>query len=499
MITLCAGCGENVRLPDGQGSCPACGGPALLDGRYRLESVVGRGAMGTTYAARRVIDGAAVAIKELLVARVDSLDTQARFEGEGQTLAELAHPGVVAFVEQFMAGDGRLAGWYIVSELVRGATLAEERTRHRYDAVEVTTVIEELAGTLAYLHGRQPAVVHRDLKPSNVIRRERDGRLVLIDFGAVRDVAAGAVDTPSVTGTVGFMAPEQLAGDAGPAADVYALGATAVALLTGRAPIALLDEQQRLRWRDAVEAPRPLVELLEEMLAADPADRPTAETLVRHARNTRWAIEAGLPSASPSRDDLADDASAADGPSRTASLWLGGGAAVALALGDLGGAITGHLPWALALIGMGLAWGALFVASNALGDGDGLPLLAIAAMVGLAGLLFDILTHDVDSGFVYLVDGVVLASYAVLLAAAGWCVRSRGAPSLLLLAFAALSIAMAVPFLLGAVHVSWVEHDLTDIVWRVGAVARGFAHLLLLPLLLKAPAPAAVTTAAPGP
>jgi|GEM_PF-3284025 len=494
MTTLCASCGETVRLLAGRSDCSSCGGEALLvggEGRYRLEGVVGRGAMGTTYAARRDIDGAAVAIKELLVSRLDSLETQARFEREGATLAQLDHPGVVSFVEQFMAGEGRLAGWYIVSELVTGPTLAEERARRRYDAVEILRIVEELAEVLAYLHARQPPVVHRDLKPSNVIRRERDDRLVLIDFGAVRDAVTSALDdTPSVAGTVGFMAPEQLAGDAVPASDVYALGATAVALAAGRPPLELLDAEHRLRWREAVELPGPLAELVDAALAPHPADRPSAEELARLARDARWAIDAGLPSASvPSRDDAlaSSDPTALDDFDRSTGAWFGGLGAGALALADLGGVVAGPLPWALVLLGMGAAWAALFFGTNRLGHADATPLLGIAVGVALAGLLFMGLTHDVDHEWVYLVEGLFLVGYAGALGAVGWTLRARGVPAVMLLVAVVISLAMVAPYVMGTLDRALLEDDLGDLLWRGGSLFRGVAHLMVLALVLAGP------------
>ena len=105
------------------------------------------------------------------------------------------------------------------------ATLAEE---------DVVRLLRDAADVLDYLHGRTPPVIHRDLKPGNVLRRP-DGSFAFVDFGAVRDKLRPEGGS-TVVGTFGYMAPEQFQGRALPASDVYAIGATAVAMLTGREP-----------------------------------------------------------------------------------------------------------------------------------------------------------------------------------------------------------------------------------------------------------------------
>ncbi|MEZ4474291.1 MAG: protein kinase [bacterium] len=123
--------------------------------------------------------------------------------------------------------------FYLVQEFVAGPTLAAELTRRRYTEDEVLAILDELAEVLAYLHRLMPPVVHRDLKLKNVIRRSSDQKLVLIDFGAVRDVVADPrVGGSTVAGTYGYMAPEQFRGEASPQSDLYALGVLGVVLLS---------------------------------------------------------------------------------------------------------------------------------------------------------------------------------------------------------------------------------------------------------------------------
>jgi hypothetical protein len=129
---------------------------------------------------------------------------------------------------------------------------------------------------LDYLHGRAPPVIHRDLKPGNVIRRP-DGSFAFVDFGAVRDKLRPKGGS-TVVGTFGYMAPEQLQGRALPASDVYAIGATALSMLTGCEPEDLphrglaMDVRRALQGRPAQRS-RGLIEVLERMLDPDPDRR----------------------------------------------------------------------------------------------------------------------------------------------------------------------------------------------------------------------------------
>src|SRR5208337_4131141 len=123
---------------------------------------------------------------------------------------------------------------------------------------------------LTYLHGRGSPVVHRDVKPSNVVRRP-DGSFVFVDFGAVSEFLFRR-GSSTIVGTMGYMAPEQLQGRALAASDVYAVGATALAALTGADPETLPHRGLRVDVRSALQgrASPELVTSLERMLEPDP-------------------------------------------------------------------------------------------------------------------------------------------------------------------------------------------------------------------------------------
>jgi hypothetical protein len=157
-------------------------------------------------------------------------------------------------------------------EKIEGESLAERLRRGgRLDEAGALRLLRDAADALTYLHGR--GVVHRDLKPGNVIER-KDGSFAFVDFGAVRD-RMRAEGGSTVVGTFGYMAPEQFQGRAQPASDVYAVGATAVAMLTGRQPEDLPHRGLGIDVRTSLRgvAGEALTRTLERMLEPDPERR----------------------------------------------------------------------------------------------------------------------------------------------------------------------------------------------------------------------------------
>jgi predicted Ser/Thr protein kinase len=204
-----------------------------LVGSYRLVSELGAGGAGTVYLAADS-EGREVALK-LLPPRTGS-DTQLRrFHREVDALTRVDHPHVVRFLDSGKCGDG----FYIVMERVAGSSLDEliyNRGRIlQADAVEIAI---SLARALESVHAE--GILHRDLKPANVLI-EPNGKAKLTDFGLARDLdgASHLTQTGMFTGSPGYLAPEQARGDLdliGVATDVYGLGGTLYAMLTGEPP-----------------------------------------------------------------------------------------------------------------------------------------------------------------------------------------------------------------------------------------------------------------------
>src|SRR5262249_60469028 len=139
----------------------------------------------------------------------------------------------------------------------------------RYTEHEVLALVEQVLEIFRHLHGLQPPLIHRDLKPSNLIRRG-DGTMAVIDFGVARDLDR-TVQSGTLVGTVGYMPPEQLAGQVDLTSDLYALGATALHLLTRLPPWEFMDGPE-LRLPGLTSAPLARA-LLKRMLAPKRAQR----------------------------------------------------------------------------------------------------------------------------------------------------------------------------------------------------------------------------------
>ncbi len=242
-------------------------------GRYTVRGVLGEGGQGVTYDAVDAGSGAPVAIKRFDVRGARTWKDVELAERETRVLATLDHPLVPRYVEHF-EDDGAL---YLVMQKVDGETLESMRQRHGpLPEDEVRRFLACADRALTYLHGRSSPVVHRDLKPRNVIRRP-DGSYVLVDFGAVTELMQRR-GASTLVGTIGYMAPEQLQGRALPATDIYAVGATALAALTGADPDTLPHHGLRIDVRTVLRgrASPAMIAALEQMLEPDPTRRATS-------------------------------------------------------------------------------------------------------------------------------------------------------------------------------------------------------------------------------
>ena len=290
----CAACGK--KTPDDP--CPYCGSSVMLRGRWRFEEVAGSGTFGTTWRALDTQTGFTVAVKECRVAGLSDKVVQLA-QREAAVLAQLDHPAIPRFVEAFEQGSGRSRRLYLVTEFIHGLTLEQERERRRYTEDDVLDLAEELLGILRYLHGLSPPVVHRDIKPSNLIRRAPGNRLVLIDFGAVRDALTEGSTT---VGTFGYMAPEQGVGGGSPASDLYALGALMVVCLTREEPKKLANRRGQLEWHGKANVRARTARLLDGLLEADPDKRPDhahVRAELRAARKEPAALSQTVTAAAP--------------------------------------------------------------------------------------------------------------------------------------------------------------------------------------------------------
>lgn len=215
----------------------------ILANRYQIIRPLAEGGFGKTFLAgdRHLPGSPQCVIKQLSLTHqnLDTLKTAQRlFSVEAETLYLLGtHPQIPALLAHFeQSGE-----FYLVQEYVPGALLQVELNEAEFQATEsqatarrrTCKVLKELLTVLAFVHKHN--VIHRDIKPTNLIRCSADGRLVLIDFGAVK-VLDGSSPLTVAVGSAGYMAPEQQAGCPCFASDLYAVGVIALQALTGRMP-----------------------------------------------------------------------------------------------------------------------------------------------------------------------------------------------------------------------------------------------------------------------
>jgi serine/threonine protein kinase len=306
---LCPECGEAAQRE--AGTCGACGEDLRLNGRYLLTRVLGAN-VGTTYLAQDLTHLDKVVIKELAYGKLDAWKTEELFQREIRVLRQLDHPLIPDYLDHFPLGQGKRQRQYLIQQYLQGESLREELEHRRYNEAEVLEILDGVLSVLEYLQELRPPLIHRDLKPSNLLRLP-DGRIALIDFGAVKDLFASEGDNPTVAGTFGFMAPEQFQGEATLQTDLYALGVVALNLLSRTPPEKMLGTSMQLQWREHVEVSAPVERLLDRLLQAEAARRPASAAAARDLlREVREELRQGR-TARPSRRDAELTSPSADG------------------------------------------------------------------------------------------------------------------------------------------------------------------------------------------
>ncbi len=262
----------------------------MLRQRYQIQNVLGQGGFGRTYLAldQERFNEPCV-IKEFVVPYQDGAlveKSKTLFQREASILYQIQHPQIPRFWAAF-EDEQRL---FLVQDFVDGQTyrqLLSDRKQQgqAFAEAEVLHFLKHFLPVLTYIHDRD--IVHRDITPENIILRQQgttelasseiSGLPVLIDFGAVKEATSHwpLMSTATRVGKVGYAPPEQLqTGKVYPNSDLYALAATALALLTGKEPQSLLDSQTlSWRWEPYAHLSEELGRVLRQMLAVYPGDR----------------------------------------------------------------------------------------------------------------------------------------------------------------------------------------------------------------------------------
>jgi hypothetical protein len=235
-------------------ACPSDGAamtpgpvPRVVDNKYRVEQLLGRGGMGAVYRARDMRLDRLVAVKVVRPELLEDHDARRRFRREAQIVARLQHPGIVSIFDFGTLAGG---GAYLVMELVRGEDL--RRVLHREGRLEPARAVKILTAVCAAIEAaHQEGVLHRDLKPENILLPGGEIEAKVLDFGVAKLVAdqnradgaeqgetqAALTMAGTIVGTPAYMAPEQLgAMPLDPRTDVFALGVIAYEMLCGELP-----------------------------------------------------------------------------------------------------------------------------------------------------------------------------------------------------------------------------------------------------------------------
>ncbi len=253
-----------------------------LSGRYQIIKHLGGGGFGQTFLAEdmQLPDNPLCVVKQLKPKSNDpeTLQTARRlFEREAKALYQL---GNHAQIPQLRADFEEDEQFYLVQELIEGSELKQElQIGQPFSQTQVISLCREILEILEYVH--QQGVIHRDIKPSNLMRRKQDGKIVLIDFGAVKQVSAqiaarqGQTTLTVAVGSPGYMPNEQLGGKPRFCSDIYAVGMLGIQAITGVSAHELPEDPRtsEIIWRDrlpeGVKASIPLLDVLDKMVRYD--------------------------------------------------------------------------------------------------------------------------------------------------------------------------------------------------------------------------------------
>ncbi|MGD1911286.1 MAG: protein kinase [Rivularia sp. (in: cyanobacteria)] len=271
--------------------CTTCGMPLILAGRYLPIKLLGKGGFGAAFLSRdRYTPGMRECVVKQFLPAGDLSPTQLQlaedlFEREAVVLEEIGSqhqqiPDLFAFFPVIVPGleeNKQDQFFYLVQEYIDGENLEEELVRRgKFSESEVLFVLRSILPVLQFVHSK--GIIHRDIKPSNIMRH-RNGKLFLLDFGAVKQVTnspSGAGNSSTGIYSLGFAPPEQMSGGkVFPSTDLYALAVTIILLLTGEKDVTELFDAytNQLQWLELANVSSHLGEILDKMLSNAPSHR----------------------------------------------------------------------------------------------------------------------------------------------------------------------------------------------------------------------------------
>jgi serine/threonine protein kinase len=266
----------------------------ILGSRYQVLEYIAEGGFGRTYLAQDTqLPGKDLCIVKQLAPSFNApklLEIARRlFKSEATALHSLGnHPQIPKLLAYFEEAEK----FYLVQQYVPGQTLDQEITLAKvWSTEQVIELLTDCLNILRFIHDR--GVIHRDLKPANLIRRNSDRKIVLVDFGSVKNILQGQSSIAELTvsvGTQGYMPIEQARGKPRSSSDLYALGMIAIQALTGVKPLDLEeDENGEIMWSHLVDTQAELIKILTKMTRYNYMDRYPSAQSVLDALNSCFA------------------------------------------------------------------------------------------------------------------------------------------------------------------------------------------------------------------
>ncbi|WP_019503352.1 serine/threonine-protein kinase [Pleurocapsa sp. PCC 7319] len=242
----------------------------IIADRYQIITILGQGGMGTTYAAVDLNSSRRVAIKVVSLRQANEWKILELFAREAKVLANLDHTHIPNYLDYFELDTENDRRFYLIQELVTGESLEKLiETDWQVTEVEAKNIAIQMLEILVYLHSITPPVIHRDIKPQNIIR-QADGKVYLVDFGAVQDIYRNTVSISNTfVGTLGYIPLEQLRGKVIPASDLYSLGCSLLFLLTGKSPTDLPETRMKIDFRSQVNVSQYFTNWLDRLIEPD--------------------------------------------------------------------------------------------------------------------------------------------------------------------------------------------------------------------------------------
>lgn len=253
---------------------------SIIRERYVVENLLGKGGSGAVYLVRdRYVKSNLYALKEVIE---PDKEARARFTFEGEILKRLDHPALPRVYRTF--DDDKNARAYMLLDYIEGSNLEKLRNQQlekRFSVSQTIRITAPIFDAVSYLHKQHPPIIHRDIKPANIIVPLEGNGAVLVDFGIAKEYDLEGTTTAIRRCSPGYGAPEQYARGTNPRTDIYGLGATFYALVTGQVPVDAFYRMTQLGSGHAdpllaepiPEVPQYLTEAIHRAMAIDSDDR----------------------------------------------------------------------------------------------------------------------------------------------------------------------------------------------------------------------------------